>query len=53
MLRLLLSKSLGSSFCLNNRLNRIYDITYQMKDVTMMRGTSTEKPYFYLEKEKI
>lgn len=39
-----------SSFCLNNRLNRMYDITYQIKDVTMIRGMSTEKPYFYLEK---
>lgn len=29
------------SFCLNNRLNRVYDITYQIKDVTMIRGMNS------------
>lgn len=28
-------------FCLNNRLNRMYDITYQIKDVTMIRGMNS------------
>lgn len=41
------------TFCLNNRLSRIYDITYQIKDVTMIKGMLTEKPYFTIEKEKI
>lgn len=40
MLRLF-SKSLTQKFCLNNRLNRIYDITFQVKDVTMIKGLST------------
>ena len=47
MLRIL-TKSINSSFCLNNRLNRIYDITFQIKDVTMIKGMTTNNPYFYL-----
>jgi hypothetical protein len=35
-------------FCLNNRMNRIYDITYQIKDVTMIKGMSTDTPYFFI-----
>lgn len=42
----LLTKNLNWKFCLNNRLNRIYDITFQIKDVTMIRGMTTNKPYF-------
>lgn len=42
-----------SPFCLNNRLNRIYDTTFQIKDVTMIKGLTTPKPYFYIEKTKI
>lgn len=49
----LLTKNLNWKFCLNNRLNRIYDITFQIKDVTMIRGMTTNKPYFQIQKEKI
>lgn len=40
MLRLF-SKSFAPQFCLNNRLNRIYDITFQVKDVTIIKGLNT------------
>lgn len=44
----LLTKNLNWKFCLNNRLSRIYDITFQIKDVTMIRGMTTNKPYFQI-----
>ena len=34
-------------------MNRIYDITYQIKDVTMIKGMTTDKPFFLIEKSKI
>lgn len=44
MLRLL-CKSFTPKFCLNNRLNRIYDITLQVKDVTIVKGMKSETPF--------
>jgi hypothetical protein len=47
MLRVL-TKSITSNFCLNNRLNRIIDVNYQIKDVTMIKGMKTNTPYFFI-----
>lgn len=44
MLRLF-CKLFSPRFCLNNRLNRIYDLTLQVKDVTIIKGMKSETPF--------
>lgn len=46
-------KKVQFGFCLNSRLNRLYDTTFQIKDITMIKGTSTETPFCKIEGRRV
>ena len=48
-----LGNRLSRGFCVEAGLEKIYDMIYQVKDLTKIRKVDTQTPYFVIDHKKM
>lgn len=47
------TSTIQRAFCVEAGLEKLYEMIFQVKDVTVVKGIQTDKPYFLMDRKKI